>query len=77
MTLASIYQPFAQFTTGTALERGGMRTGLYAALLYRTERGEVCLIWRTPSMPAPAFTYFPSLAGAWPSYARLERAAKA
>lgn len=77
MTLASITHPFAQFTTGTALERGGMRTGLYAALLYRTERGEVCLVWRTPSMPAPAFWYFPSLASAWPSYRRLEWAAKA
>lgn len=71
MTLSTIARPFAQFQGGQASERDGMRTGLHLGLLYRSPDGSVGLIWRKPSMPAPAFSYFPSLFSAWAVFKRL------
>ena len=83
MTLqASPRQPFAAFRAGEPrVSRDGQRTGFTEALIYQVEdgpaAGQVCVMWRSTVMPAPAFDYFPTLAQAWGMFQRVrERSAQ-
>lgn len=70
VSLSTIARPFASYSFGEGVTKGGRTSGQASGFLYRTEDGRVCLVSRTPVMAAPAFDYFPTLLAAWGAYAR-------
>jgi hypothetical protein len=70
MTLSTIAHPFASYTLGEGVTKGGRTSGQASGFLYRTEDGRVCLVSRTPVMAAPGFYYFSTLLAAWGAYTR-------
>ena len=74
MTLTTPWHPFAAFQTGQLAGRASHQTGLTEARIYRADAARVCVIWRTDVMPAPAFTYYPTLLSAWAAYCRFRAA---
>lgn len=74
MTLTTPRHPFAAFQAGQLAGRASHQTGLTEARIYRANLTQVCVIWRTDVMPAPAFTYYPTLLSAWTAYRRFRAA---